>query len=503
MSRSLCHAISGSVKQADFARFEQEFLDPSVASLLSRTPAVTGSLELLLPYLPEPKEASAPVRLDVLQLIPEGYGYTLKWAAAPDGAGQPQTAQISAAQAQKALPKQMVDTADQQGAATVTSVQAEPDPMTETPAPAQTFGVYKVYEADTGNPLMGYVIPGLFDPVQGRPTPQTLFTNGSAYALQPAVNGVLTSVSFNLPGDETEPRGLGVFYKTDGKTLLATVPYTVMSRVTIEDRSAFSAQSYDGQAVQITPSEGIRKPVATSPTEIVIPADYLWLPLNNQIELAGEAGQDVGHAAKQAAVPTMMEVRAWADGGGHGGGCRLGGPVFEKVGSGTHSWVDGIFYMAAAGVPQNLATAVLEKAASAGEPLRLYGCQPLGHEENAVLAGGLGRAVKTAMISRRKYPPPQSLLRECVALGHDKEARALVGVDSVDNLLALNFINSENVQTFVEYLPELEETSSKLASLVMATQLGLQGVPRVAAERAMTALESVIVGLRSLQKHEM
>ena len=78
-----------------------------------------------------------------------------------------------------------------------------------------------------------------------------------------------------------------------------------------------------------------------------------------------------------------------------------------------------------------------------------------------------------------------------------------MGVDSLDTLLSIGLINPENVQDFVDELPTLEETQSKLAGLVFATQLGMGSVPKTAAVRAMTALEDVIMGLKSLKTYQL
>jgi hypothetical protein len=59
------------------------------------------------------------------------------------------------------------------------------------------------------------------------------------------------------------------------------------------------------------------------------------------------------------------------------------------------------------------------------------------------------------------------------------------------------------VETFIEFLPQLEEASTKLASVVLAAQIGLQSVPKTAAVRAMFALEDVINGLKSLKTYQV
>ena len=122
-------------------------------------------------------------------------------------------------------------------------------------------------------------------------------------------------------------------------------------------------------------------------------------------------------------------------------------------------------------------------------------------------------AIRALMLNR--LPSKPCLLKEaaagvgegvaqvCIARGMDKEAAAMVGTDTVDAVLALNFLNPENVSTFLENLPQLEEASTKLAALVLATQIGMKTVPKTAAVRAMFALEDVINGLKSLKEHRI
>jgi hypothetical protein len=511
---SLCEQIAGTLNESDFGRFNSEFEDPAVRSLVEKSAMVQAGLHRLTsqPVVSAEKLASAAraasqkPSVDVIQVVPNGYGYTVKFSAAPENVA-PQQAEMSAQQAQQALPPEALQAADQQGAATMTGVQAEPDPMEEAPpAPIEGFGLYKVYESGTGRQIVGFVIPGLFDPRSGQPSPMSIFINGGQYALQPSIVGTLVGMNFNLPYSESI-RGLGLFYKTNGKALMATLPYNIISEVTVEGRNYYSATDPNtGEELQITISEGLKKPVATSPAEIVIPSDFQFLALDNPVELEGGEQADTMAQAKQAALPTMMEIRSWE------GGCRLDGPVFEKVGSGEYDWIDGLFWMAAAGVPQNLGIGLLEKAASAGHAIRIYGCRPLSpvsETEKAASAEAEQDMLNTWI------PQRYCLLKEAAVIGEamvpvlmsmegmDKEAAAMVGTDSVDAVLSLNFINPENVSTFLENLPQLEKAATKIASLVLATQLGLHAIPKTAATRAMFALEDVINGLKTLQEHKI
>jgi hypothetical protein len=320
-----------------------------------------------------------------------------------------------------------------------------------------------------------------------------LFTNGNSYAVQPSISGSLVGVNHNLPIPETPNiRGLGAFVKTNGKAIMCTVPYNIITKVNVEGSGYFAAQDLSGNDIRIIPSPGLAKPVASSSTEIAIPADFKFMPLENPIQLA--AGEELMKAAQANAYDSMVEIRAWE------GGCRLSGPVFEKVGSGEHSWVDGVFWLAAAGMPQNLSSACLEKAASTGKAVRMFGLQPISTRRELE-----DDAIKEAALDMIDTQIPQrvNLLREISAITFDKRASALVDTASVDAILALNFLNPENVDTFIEFLPQLEEASTKLASVVLAAQIGLQSIPKTAAVRAMFALEDVINGLKSLKTYQV
>jgi len=502
---SLCEAIAGTINRSDFARIDVVYEEsPAVQQLLPKSagvmtalrgltsqPVTTGE-EVLERSL---KLASRP-QFDVIQLRVDGYGYILKHSAAPKGV-KPQERKVSKEAAQKALPQEMVNTADQQGVATVTEVQAAPDPMQEQPQAVTQFGMYKVTEA-TGGQLVGFVIPQLFDPVQGVPVQQGLFFTGGQYALAPQFQGVLTGVSHNLP-ESGEPRGLGIFYHTDGKGLLATVPYTIISKVTAEGVPYYAAQTQTGDEVQVKISQEIVRPLAATPGEIIIPANFKWLALDNEVQLIGPEADPMA-AQKAASVGTLCEIRAWRHELGAGGGVDLQGPVFSKLGSGTHTWADGLFYLAAAGMPQNLALACIDKAASSGQVVKMYGLAPLTDHDD-MLKDAAAEAV--ADFKRLDLPERPLLLKEALAIESTKEARALVGTNAVDHLLALNFINPENVETFVEYLPELEDTASKLAQLTFAVQLGLQSVPKTAAIHAMRSLDAVIASLKALRQYKV
>lgn len=499
---SLCLKIAGTLNREDFDRFDSEFKNPSVQRMIEKSASVRSALHDLTskPIVDSRELRNSAVTAtmktagyNVIQIKPSGYGYTIKTSQAPEGMA-PQEQQVSAPEAEAAgVPPEAMQAADQQGAATMTDVQAQPDPMTEQAQPAMTFGTYKVTNAANGRQVVGFVIPGLFDPMQGQPTPMSLFTTGNSYALQPEIMGVMTGISFNLP-EANPPRGMGIFYKTDGKTLIATVPYTIISEVTVEGRTYYSVQTQEGAPMQMVMSEGIQRPVASSETEIAMPMDFKFLPLDNPIQVAG--GQDMMKAAQAGAWDSMAEIRAWP------GGVKLGGPVFEKLGSGEHDWADGLFWLAASGLQQNQAVPVLEKAAHTGEVIRLFGLNALSSRQDWIEESVKEASAEINALSGI-LPNKINLLKEAAAIGMDKEASAMVGTATVDSILALNFLNPENVATYAEFIPQLKESAEKLAELVLACQLGLNNVSKTAAVRAMFGIETVVEGLLSLKEYKL
>jgi hypothetical protein len=80
-----------------------------------------------------------------------------------------------------------------------------------------------------------------------------------------------------------------------------------------------------------------------------------------------------------------------------------------------------------------------------------------------------------------------------------KEASFFDDTQIVDNILSLNFINSDNAALYAAQIPQLETTSQTLAQLVLASRLGMGAIPEAAASTAMHKLVEVIAGLKSMK----
>jgi hypothetical protein len=84
-----------------------------------------------------------------------------------------------------------------------------------------------------------------------------------------------------------------------------------------------------------------------------------------------------------------------------------------------------------------------------------------------------------------------------------KEAGVIIDKETVDSILSLRFITPENASIYVDYLPELEKVSHKLAELLVASRLGMGEIKEAAAKNAMTQMAQVVAGLKRLKSKIM
>jgi len=78
-----------------------------------------------------------------------------------------------------------------------------------------------------------------------------------------------------------------------------------------------------------------------------------------------------------------------------------------------------------------------------------------------------------------------------------KLAANLTSPESVDAVLSLGFINEQNVNEYVEMIPELEEVVNHLAKILINVRLGMPG-DEAAIRHAMKYLQKVIDGLKGI-----
>jgi len=303
--------------------------------------------------------------------------------------------------------------------------------------------------------------------------------------MQDSIVGELVGKGTNLPDDE--PRGDGAFYTVEGGDAVATGPVTIGSSAAGPDGLPhLQATDSFGNPLQIIQMEGMTAPQRISDAEMAIPSTWKFMRLNNQTQLAGstdqaEAGQP--QAVKQAAASVTLFFN-----GSYNltGGCGL-----EKISRDLRYDLDPVsaeFMLGVLGVDGATAKMKVAEARRKGQ-VKLANLKTI-----TTMGERYATSTKTASVLMTKMP---NLRRDLI-----KEAAAIQDEGTVDSILSLNFINPENLSTFIGYIPNLEESAEKLAEMLLYSYLGMKEMPEGAVEHAMKGLEEVLVGLKSLAQTE-
>jgi hypothetical protein len=319
-----------------------------------------------------------------------------------------------------------------------------------------------------------------------------LFTDGcSMYGLQQDFAGV------DLPEDPScgrappchkmEIGATGVFYYDDGGgRAFCTVPFTIISApVDLGDLIRMEVRTALGEGLIFEITNGTEAIMTSRRDRMVrfIPAKMKFCKIGKCMRFQDDPEAVVKFAHSKLAATGCLQVSSLNDGQTF----SLAG-TYEETLEGGGSNVPRTrakFHLMALGMSPEDAELALCRAAENGRAT-ITNMQPL-----------MTVVEKEAQVRSEVIEP---LLAVLPSLKTDliKEAAFLGDADTVDSVLSLNFINLENIKTFVDYVPKLKEAASKTAELLTASRLGFGTVPGEAAKKAMVNLERVISNLESL-----
>lgn len=347
---------------------------------------------------------------------------------------------------------------------------------------ADKFGLWQVQDMQ-GNELIGWVFPQLLS-LDMIPLPLSLFTNGSSYAVQDKIAGKIAGKTTDIP--KGVPKGYGALYYIDHGTAKAFVPMNVTTTSRTPEGLQYFADTDTGEKVRFSFAHGIKNVVKVSEDEYVVPDSVSWMPLRGQTELVPEAHQFAKVSNDWRSTIEIVGDRT------HTYSFR-GAPV-QKIASDQTKFLNrhqAEFLGVALGMDPAFVKEALDQA-SWGSTVTVPGVRTLESPREKFLEK---KAQLQKYIDDLEHPIHNYFLA--------KEASILDDALTADRILGLGFLNAENISTFVDMLPALEETSSKLAELLMAVRVGMKDIPEVAVERMLCALEDVIRGLKSLQQKEL
>jgi hypothetical protein len=427
------------------------------------------------------------LRPNVVQISRLDNGMCLvKWANTDMYAPQTETVQPQEAYEMMGGSKDMVETLERNGVVTLT-----PDPAVKSTdsaeeiSLAETFGLWKVQDLN-GNTLIGWVFPRVMS-LDSQPLPLSLFNNGSQHALQEKIAGSLAGKSLDIP--RGIPRGYGCLYFLDHGNAKAFIPMTVNNTYRGPDGSIkFMAVLDTGETVSFSFSDGLKLPVRVGEGDYVMPSEYNWMPLRGPVELVPEPR--LFSKVAEAKFSSHFELIGDRD------IFSYRGPAVAKLASDKTKFLnvkDAEFLGVALGMSTKMCKEAMVKAAK-GDIVKLA-CGRLITPAKEVMDSARRKISDELDKMASEFPVHNYFLV--------KEAAMLDDALTADKILGLGFINAENVSTYVDMLPALEETSARLAELLVAVRLGIKDIPEIAVERMLSAMEDVITGLKSLKQKEM
>ena len=465
------------------------------------TPVLRAAMADMLRAVESEKTASAKreerlthLKPTVVQLREEGKGYVVK--TANHHCFQPLEHKVSRFEAQEMLSKEAFDCLLNKGRVTLTTEATNTDRAQEKVASeADQLGVYKVWRS--GRALEGVVIPKVVD-FDGRELDMQVFAGPESHSLQEKVAGVFVRET-HLQSDR--PRGLGVFVYQEGPYAVATEPVDIQSTVKVAHDAGSTGQLIGtrmstGAPLKMTVVPGLRK-IAMIGNEVALPEGVRFIALNGKSSRVSSTPSDAA-VFEQRKTAGVNSVELLSDGHcyalrGHNATAFPQHDMLE---------VEAEFALGALGLTGAQAQDAMKTAAAHGS-VRIPSTRMVV-PESAAAWKSLEKAASVVQLRPERLRV--DLTKELAVLTSPqaeelwKQASVTLGKESVDSILALNFVTPENASLYVAYLPELEKVSSKLAELLVASRLGMDDVRESAAKNAMTQINAVVRGLEGLRE---
>jgi hypothetical protein len=482
--RFLMEAIGQTINKTDIEK---------VSTILERNIKVAMALkanEATLPFMQylaglQPLEseqiakvAAESIRPNVIMITRQGDGYHLKMAASNRFA--PEETVADRATMSELAGEDMVKEVDSTGVSVVSTDPVVRDIAEDEKAEIiERFGEYRVKTLD-GKEVMGWVFPTVLD-FDGTQLPMVLFSNGSAASMQEAIAGSFVGAGANVIRGRM--KGNGFFYRiTSEGTALAFVPGKVLHPFADENGQGVIFESVLGEQARVRLVAGLKAITKIGEGEYAIPGDVRWLPFDGSalVKLM-DSPETFSKVASVKQATKMVTIISDGETWSFKGGCGLAKLAHEDT-TGLMA-PDAMFLGCTLGMDERTALRALGISGQRGQ-VKVAGCR-----EIQTVHDRYKESQERAKNMWDNLPPRYNLF---------KEAASLEDATTVDKVLSIGFLNPENVSTFVGYLPEIDQTVSKLAEILVAVRLGLKDIPEVAVKNAMERLDEVAASLKAL-----
>jgi len=355
---------------------------------------------------------------------------------------------------------------------------------------ANEFDHYIVKDK-AGVEFEGMVVPTVIN-FDMEKVPLKLFLGKTMSTIQNDIAGVRVENSrWQMCGQDFRIGQTGTFFwqpKGNKAKCLATIPVTIKSivegapgcmhllKVVDLQGHTFKVKfGYDGELQRIANS---------GDDTFLMPDGFRWFPMEGFKEISNslpDYGAKIAAVTKTANPVTLIAT-------GHGQYALKGVEKYaSSLGwdpSNLHGY-QATFLLASLGATQEKIAQFTKQASRSGKAI-IHGLHYIP-TKNEKIARALPKAQKLHKIAAD--------LR-CNLV---KEASFIENSQTVDTLLSLNFVNPENVSKFVSKLGQLKSAISTLASMIVASRLGVKEIPEQATSTAMYRLIDVVNGLEALR----
>ncbi len=374
--------------------------------------------------------------------------------------------------------------------------------------PVNADGLWSV-RTRGGDSVIGFVSPTMMRP-DGRSMPlKLLVTPDGQYATAGEMFGLRLSGRNKLPAKLPEKGEMGVFVSYVNGMPIVTTPVIIGSigRITsavgdgsrADDFTVYNVRDpVTGEEMALIPWRGVQgfarvreiEPTKMSLTRgdiYYMPQDVTWTRLTSRVDIA-ESSDELKKTSSADFVGSRTHVLF------NGSGFDVVHDFWKKAEREQMSWRDLQAFEArelltGMGMDHEGVVEALKVARTRREDgvkiAGLHEPQLRGHE--IVVKEAASKPYTEALIARCR--PSVDIIKAAAQTGDEK---------SLDAILGLQFITPQNVRMFTENIDELEELSSKLASLLVATRLGLEHVREDSVKEAMEGLAYTVGQLRLL-----
>jgi hypothetical protein len=144
----------------------------------------------------------------------------------------------------------------------------------------------------------------------------------------------------------------------------------------------------------------------------------------------------------------------------------------------------------AAGEAMKLAVERFISSPKSGDPtVTIYGVN-----DDYINYGSIEKTAKPVRVKEIMSKVAKEIKRDFT-----KEASLLSDPESVDVMLSLNFINEDNLMSYVDSIGPMKSVIQKLAAMLIASRMGLADLNEDAIKKSMTGLQEVVDGLENVK----